>query len=263
MKRFLVFLCIALIFIQSIGSAQNAGQTGTQTMSKQVWNAITSAQRSAILQNIGQASHYITFCGSAGGAFSFDVEESPDGTTWVPFSSAITQLNARSNCGLIVLCGYFNNVSLNGGPSAGTLSAWYSASTGPGPCGLTGNATTGQAPLPICDNLAFTQASGNGSVQPILPAAPTYNSYYCNGWTISLSAPLTGAGTIALEFGNFNCTSVSGFVYTIFLSAATPLVFTIPPPVNKISAGNTLCAQFSGTGTGGINVDINYSYANY
>ncbi len=264
MKRIFFFL----LLLSSFSLAQNAGNTGTQTVSKQVWSSISSAQRSTVVQNIGQAAHYITYCSSSNAAFSFDVEESPDGTTWIPFSPVVTQLNSKSNCGLIVACGYFNNITLNGGPTAGTLSAWYSASTGPGTCYSPGSATSGQSALPLCDQVSFVTLAGNASATAILPAPATANIYYCGGWTISLTGAVsTGLNGISVQFGNSTCSSTSGVVWELILTPSSPLDIAVPAPVDKLplanAAGSTLCASLNGPGTTGVTAYVSYKYATF
>lgn len=127
----LLLLAAAGIFtlIPILGFQGN--NAGTVTFSVRVFNAVTSAQASASVQNNNQAAHWLNYCtnGSATG-ISIELEASFDNSTYFAISPAATD----TGCGVVEAGGYFpyvraNLITLTG--AGANVTAYYSGSSSP------------------------------------------------------------------------------------------------------------------------------------
>ena len=93
--------------------AQNAGNTGTFTVSQIAFSNQTSTGPSVVFKNIGQSAHFLTFCLASGtGNAQVNLEQSFDGVKlWAPMATGITV--GASACNTIQAGGYFQNVRAN------------------------------------------------------------------------------------------------------------------------------------------------------
>ncbi|MCI0403455.1 MAG: hypothetical protein L0212_08030 [Acidobacteria bacterium] len=140
---FLLALFVALCAPLS-SPAQFVGFVGLQTTQQVALNAVSSAQTSAILRNVGQTSHLLTYtispaCNGASDSIRIFLEGSFDGASFVQISNTGTDPSTA----VLFASGYYPVVRANlqnficGG--GGSLTARYSATNAPNgpPTGVT------------------------------------------------------------------------------------------------------------------------------
>jgi hypothetical protein len=246
--------------------AQNAGTTGTFTTSQIAFNNATSIGPSVVFKNIGQSSHWLTYCIVHGsGNAQVALEQSFDGVNnWAPMAVGIIA-NGASGCATIQAGGYFQNVRANiialigsGGPR---ISAWYNASSGPTSFAPPAFTSGGNPASPlICNGSASTVSVANGATQILgLPSTLLPNSavYIC-AYQISFAAVPTG-GAVTFEYGTgSNCATGLTPAWVINTTASTPQIINSPAsatPLFTSGSANELCLA----NTSGANLVVSYS----
>lgn len=106
---------------------QFGGNVGAQTYEVQAFNAAIGVPVSATFKNIGQSSHWLSYCATGATAVEIDLEASNDGTDWF----AISQVGTSTTCGVVSAGGYYQDVRAHILASNGQITAYYSASTFP------------------------------------------------------------------------------------------------------------------------------------
>lgn len=236
-KGLVGILALVIVAVLLFSGFQNAGNTGTFTKAQLAFNAANSNRSSAIFFNIGQAAHYLTYCTASAFVGTIDLEESFDGlTNWIPIAAAT--LNQDTACHVLQAGGYYQNVrSTITGYSQGTISAWYSSSSGPIPFTPTGLSSAGAAPPIVCDQSAIadvltstTGHVGNGALnQP-------GNTYVICGMTISFRAA-TSAGTIILAWAADTTCAGATVGWESWTAAGTPQTFSTSYPLRTSVPG--------------------------
>jgi hypothetical protein len=251
--KLLSALLLVIVLIAVCGF-QNAGNTGTQTVSQIV---VYTAGVSQIFNNIGQSAHYIQFCSTSGNYTGLvDLEGSYDGAThWTTFALANYQVTPLSGCAVLQAGGYYQNVRST--TSATNISAWYNASSGPiayAPAGL----SDGGASAPtLCTHTSETNIAAGQNVAILAP--PTTVGIKICTFQLSLAAtPSTGA--LAFNYSSSNaCTSVIA-LWGLLTFAGTPPVISMGSNIGalfSIPAGNYTC--FYNTSGQTVVVDISYA----
>jgi hypothetical protein len=125
-----LFTIISLMCALALGAqAQFLGYVGGQSTTTKALNAVTASGASGVMENVGQAAHYLTYCIAGGNANSvgIQIEGSEDGTTYNPISS---QGNDTSGCAQLTAAGYFPAIRVNlvtfSAPGGVSLTAYYS-----------------------------------------------------------------------------------------------------------------------------------------
>ncbi len=262
-KVFAAWLGMITLIIASVvflSAFQNAGNTGTFTKAQLVFNAAGANMSSAIFQNIGQGAHYLTYCPS-GFTGTIDLEESFDGSTnWVPIAAA--NPSNDSTCHVLQAGGYYQNVrSTITNRSGGTVSAWYSASSGPIQFASPGINSNGPTSPTQCDQSLTATIITTGTYSSLLADATGRPISVC-GFTISFAAaPGSNTDAVQLGFGS-PCGVGSLYLWYISTTASTPQVIPVGSGQGSIfrigqNAGTNLCIG----NHSGASLEISLSYA--
>ena len=247
LRTLAIVLSSILLSLAICANGQNAGQTGTQTITIQLANNSSATGRIVVPAKalIGAGAHYFTYCTSASG-FSGIAEQSPDGNTshFVPMSTVYGVPPATINgnpCAVVPMGGYFDHPAFNVlSVSGGTFSLWYSASTGPVPIFPTAASSSGAATPPVCDQAAGVNASG------LVLAAPGNSgvSIHICSITVSFQAAPGGSGGFSLisGTGGGNCLGNEQTVWGFIFGTTSPLFYEHPVTLN-LPAGSGLCLQ--------------------
>jgi hypothetical protein len=186
---------------------------------------------------IGAGASYWTYCTTAT-SLSVIAEESPDNVSahFVPVSVTYgVPVTINGNpCAVIQAGGLFAYPSFNVlSIAGGTISVWYSASTGVvstlPPATNSSGATT-----PVqCDSTQGAAAVGAAQAR-IITGAAGKRIYVCGG-TFSLQAAPTGLGSVALVTGTgSNCGTGTATIYSILTNTASPVIFPLGASSNAI-----------------------------
>jgi hypothetical protein len=245
--------------------AQNSGNTGAFTNAQVAFTAQAAVGSSPIFSNIGQAAHFLTFC-NTGFTGTIDLESSFTGKApWTPIAIASFGQNSvtDSGCHVLQAGGYFQNVRATiTYRSAGSVTAWYSSSSGPiafAPAALGSNGPT--SPI-ACDKQNVAAVAPVGAA--VLVGSTGLMKTYACMVTISFNGATT-AGALSLgEATNSNCTTGYVAYWNMTVTANTPQLFALGSPLGSffstVTGGNWLCVQ---TGTIGANATISVSYAQF
>lgn len=215
----LTLLVIALIFFTGF---QNAGNTGTATIA-QVVN-YSAGGISQIFRNVGQSSHYLTYC-LTGYQGSVDLEASFDGTTnWVPLASA-TYTDPTTGCNVLQAGGYYQNIrSVRGAcvvPCA--ISASYSASSGPVSFAPTGLSGLGQTAPAVCNRTKILSVA-NAAVGHLTATNAFFSAVRIYVCAVSISFDgATVAGSVLWQGSPDGCTTLIP-LWQIDTTATTPQI---------------------------------------
>lgn len=264
---------LAIILSAIPARAQFIGYVSGQTTQQKVFTAKASNGQSVTLTNLGNASHFLSYC-NTGFIGTISLLASPDGT----FSQPITLATASyglgnspaapdSACHVIQAGGYFPTVrAAITNYALGSMNAWYSATGLPIGFQPPGLASTGPASAVACDRtFASFVASGQNGVALITNGIPA-GSYYVCQMTLSFDAATT-AGIIQLgDSVNTDCSGgafpPANRVWELAVTATTPQTLTFGGGsgsfLRSITAGHCLVIT---TGTVTANVYIDLSYA--
>lgn len=255
---------VLLLALAGVCHAQFLGYVSSQTVSPlQVFTNQGANSASAILQNIGQSAHFLSYCNTAFRG-TISLEASPDGTFSSPNVIASATYGQQgitdSACHVLQAGGYYQTVRARvSNYLAGTVNAWYTAIASPitfTPAGIGSNGPT--AP-PICDQFVFftlPPSTLEALVTPLVGAQiyVCYMAVSFNGATtagqIQFGSSLTGGG----------CPS---FVanWDMAVTANTPQFFTLGAPLGAFlqeGPGTQLCAN-SGANTATAAISMSFS----
>jgi len=216
---------------------------------------------------IGAGASYWTYCVTSGvSSLQLVAEESPDGNSahTVPVSVVYgIPISINGNlCAVIQAGGLFAYPDLNVlAISGGTISIWYSASTG-----ITSTfppaANSSGATTPIVCDKNLVNAGGLGTTTVILISSSSIagQRIYVCGMTLSFTATPSGNGFMFLYYGTGSTCSVSQVaLWEATVTASTPQTYFIGGNVfATVPPGYNLC--FSTTSVAPA-VDIALAYA--
>lgn len=269
MKRFVsnsVFPAFMIVIITAIVvllsqpgehvSAQNAGTTGTFTISQQV---TYTAGVSQIFRNIGQSAHYLSYCPS-GGNFSgtIDLEESFDGSTnWTPIAFATYVATPLTQCTVLQAGGYFQNIRSVITVVANSVTAQYNATTGPIGFSASAIGTTGTASPTSC-NQSKTVTVTNTSTS-LLAAAVTSSQIRVCAYQITGQQTATGMINIQDSTGASSCTGLTD-LWDINTIVGTPMFYGLGSGLGQLfqtQTAHSLCV----TNNSGQTITVNIAFA--
>ena len=244
-------------------TAQNAGNTGTFTNAQVVFTNLAANGSSAVLQNIGQSAHFLTYC-NTGFSGTIDLEVSFTGSApWTPIASATYgQLGITdSACHVLQAGGYFQNIrSTVSNYSAGSLSAWYSSSSGPiafTPAALGSNGPTSPVACDKTGTQSFAQNTTGGNIVSGLPGAQI--------WVCQMTISFNGAtttGVIQLADGASGACSSLTTRWTENVLSSTQQSQTVGAPLGAFyhtTGGNTSLCFVSTAITASTTIAISYA----
>lgn len=251
MKRWIPILVLALA---SLVHAQNAGNTGTQTMAQAVHFTGVSTT-SDIFRNVGQSSHFLTIC-NTGFSGIISMEESYDGSTnWTTFAS--DSFTSDSACHLLIGGGYFQNTRVKKTVSGGTFVAYYSASSGPIAVNPTSIGSNGNS-IPVgCDQTAVLVV--NDSTTGLVFARQSGLRIAVCGYVLTFAAG-PGNGTLTFKDSTDGCSTTSGTLWLEATLTTSPTRFPFGSgfgSVFRTALGRDLCL----VNASGAPVTVNVSFA--
>lgn len=255
----LIFLfCLSLVWWAASSSvrAQNAGSTGTFTISQKV---TYTAGVSQIFNNIGQSAHYLSYCPS-GGNFSgtIDLEESFDGVTnWTPIAFATYTATPLTQCTVLQAGGYFQNIRSVITIVANTVSASYNATSGPIGFSASAIGTTGTASPTSC-NQSVSVTVANAGVAQLANGVLNSQVRVC---AYQVTGQQTATGVIHIQDSTAlaACAGLTD-VWPINTITGTPMNYQLGAGLGQLFQSQTahsLCV----TNNSGQTVTINMSFA--
>lgn len=243
-------------FPRETAHAQNAGTTGTFTISQQV---TYTAGVSQIFRNIGQSAHYLSYCPS-GGNFSgtIDLEESFDGlTNWTPIAFATYVAAPLTQCTVLQAGGYFQNIRSVITIVANSVTAQYNATTGPIGFSASAIGTTGTASPTSC-NQSKTVTVANASTT-LLASAVTSSQIRVCAYQISGQQTATGVINIQDSTGASSCTGLTD-LWDINTIVGTGMFYSLGSGLGQLfqtQTSHSLCV----TNNSGQTITVNLAYA--
>ncbi len=243
-------------------SAQTAGTIGIQAQQLPVFSAASTTQHSAIFNDIGQGLSILFYCNTSFTGV-IDLEWSPTGVApfYVLTQGSYPSGVPDSSCHTLQLGGYFPNMRASVTPIAGSLSAWYTASSGPIPTVSSGLGTNGPSSPINCDHaINVGLATANFSSLGITPFLTGDTIVLCN-FSVSFNGT-TSAGTVQLGWADTAAHCVSAFgnvTWAAYTTSATPQTYNISTQQRAQSnfATPVPCLQNSS----GATVNFSFSYA--
>lgn len=213
----------------------------TAALAQITWNqpAFTNqatSGRSAIMRNVNQSSHWLTYCaGAATSGGTIEIDGSADGTHWVTISNL--GVLAANQCGVIQGGGYYPAISayLSGVAGAGpSINATYSASSG-------AIATPSNAGYNTTDQPVTMVPIANVQTLSTKSSAYQLSSVQANvlyGATVSN----TNSGTVYVAFAGSSTLYVGGgaLVFMIPVAANQSVSVALPPQGLSFSGGSGL-----------------------
>ncbi len=228
--------------------AQNAGTFGIQAQMIPVFSSQAISASSAIFNDIGQGVNILFYCDTSF-IGTVDLEWSPvQGGTYYPLVTANWSV-ADSKCHTLTVNGYYPQLRSTLTRSAGSMSAWYTSSSGPvgySPAAIGSNGPTSPA---SCDD-GGTVSIASGSTQGVLTPIRTGDVVIVCNFTVSFAAaPSTGTVSIGWST-SISCAGLIGINYdwemnTIAASPQTVVVSNINlrTPLSLTSANQYLCVN--------------------
>lgn len=255
-------LCIGIAGIAEFAHpwdvrAQNAGQSGTSTISQRV---TYTAGVSQIFNNVGQSAHYLQYCPS-GGNFSgtIDIEASFDGTTnWTPIAFATYVATPLTQCTVLQAGGYFQNIRSVITIVANTVSASYNATSGP--IGFASSAVgSNGAASPTSCNQSKTLTITTTTTSLLAASVPNSQIRVC---AYHVSGQQTATGSIVFQSSTDAAACVGGLatIWELDTIAGTPMVFPLGSGLGQLFAtpkANSLCI----TNNSGQTIAVDVSFA--
>lgn len=239
-RRFLLCFLIVVVAMVGFSHAQGSGSVTVATSFVPVFtNQATGASSGGIWQcgttpcaalpDLGSAANYLNYC-NTGFSGTIDLEWSPNPgvVAYIPLSLA--RWTTDSNCHTIQVGGYFPNLRSTLAPTAGSVTAWYTASSAPIaylPPALSSNGQT--APVSCDQNTVFTQTSDN-AVHAIagVNALTTGDVVVVCGFTVSFSAATSASGNYWFGFCTPPSCSPFRATHEEFTTVNTPQRLFVP-----------------------------------
>lgn len=248
------FLVSDTISPRQTASAQNAGTVGIQAQMTPVFSTQASNACGAILPDIGQGQNTL-FVSTTSFSGTVDLEWSPTKTApFYPLVSA-NYVNETSTHNLYV-GGYFPNLrACVSNRTLGSVSAWYSAISGPIPSSYAGLSSSGPTSPIVCDQNT-TQDFAASSLAPIGTISPINSgeTVAVCGFNIGFSAaPSSGALSFEL-FSGSACTGTEALNWKTPTTTATPQFLPIALQQRTFGPNVFACLRNTSTTAGTITV---------
>lgn len=268
----LPYSCVPRWVPTSRVEAQNSGVVGIQTTSIQVFQAQATSASSGgywqcgsptgacpVFQDFGFGSNVLSFCNTAFEG-TIDLEWKPTGaTSWIPLVQASYPGVPDSLCHQLQIGGYWPNMRSTMTRTAGSLSAWYTASSAPIPTVSSGLGTNGPSSPINCDQNVF-QSVATGTTANIGGAGPIQvnDVVAVCGFTISFNGA-TSAGSVSLAWSSSSaCTPGPFNSWFIYTTASTPQTIVVSNPQRGVNISNEYPCLVNSSGA---TVEVSLSFA--
>jgi hypothetical protein len=236
-------LCILALFA-GMAQAQFLGYVAAQTSFQTVFTNQAANGNSATVPNIGQSSHFLSYC-TSGFVGTINLQGSPDGTFVSPVTMASANfVSANTSCKILQAGGYQNAVRASvTNYSAGSVSAWYNGTASPIVFTPAGFSTVGPTAPTTCDQAVAPQVAQSTTVTIFGGGGFSNKNIYLCGFTMSFSAATT-TGTLTLEYGTgTNCATGTTILWSAYVTASTPQTYVVTAPLGTWIApgGASVC----------------------
>lgn len=254
--------------------AQNSGNVGIQAESITVFSSQTTSAASGgywncgitsgacpVLQDIGQGSNLLFYCNTSFQG-TIDLEWTPPPITPSSVYNVIAQAtwNGDSACHSLPFGSYFPNLRSRATISSGSISAWYTAISGPVPFAAPAFGTAGPT-APINCDLNYSFAVPNTNIVLVANPVATGDTVVICGMSVSFNGA-TSAGTIALEWGNSSssgCGSLSSPPsWDAFTTSSTPQYLNVNYQQRSPTVGHNFGCIVNNSGA---SAEVAISYA--
>lgn len=240
MKKLLILACL---WISSVAAVGQAGYFGVGTFSQKIFTN-SNAPAIVAITNIGQSSHWLTFC-VANGTYSvlgIQLEGSYDGSNWFPIADPSSAL---SGCQVLEASGYFPQLRadfINSIPASGTptVTAWYSATQTA--ISSSGIGRTGKSSVPVTSVPDFTFSNTNLKSTP-----QTLSTSAASIYEISVFNPNAGTVYVVITGAQLTSTTTTSAVYGVAAGASRDIHV---PNGFQIAANGTVACATAATGVG-------------
>ena len=242
------FLLVLLIASAMRAHAQSGGTVGVYTREVSVFTNQSTTTHSAIFPDFGFGCNFLSYQ-TNGFTGIIDVEWAPPvpvGTapTYIPLAQASYQAgNPITGFNTLQVGGYFPNMRSTVTPSAGSLSAQYTASAAPCPLFGAGLGSNGPTSPIVCDQSTTLGSIANGAtvgsdgLGPILAGDIVVVCGFQWGFTGA-----TSMGSIAIGWAPTSSCAGAGTSWVTPTTANTPQLFTILlPQRSSLRATQFLC----------------------
>lgn len=273
LRAVLLAAAAVLVGLMAVNAhAQNSGTVGIQAVffpvftnqntsasSGGYWNCGVASGPCPVLQDIGQGTNILSYC-DTNFTGTIDLEWTPAYSPSATFI-VITQATWTNDfgCHSLPFGGYFPNMRATLTGSGGSVSAWYTAISGPTAFAAPAIGSAGPTSPVQCDlNTIGTYASGaiGSSAVMAQPINRTDSVVIC-GMTVSFNGAAS-AGSIRVAYGTSVCASASNTTFQAYTTANTPQILNVPyPQRNAFVANNTPCFF----NTSGASAEVSISYA--
>jgi hypothetical protein len=221
--------------------AQNAGTVGIQAQLTPVFSAQSTTASSggvwqcgrlanpsgvcAYLPDIGQGVNILYYC-DTNFVGTIDLDWSPgNNSTFTTLTSASYSVG-DNGCHTLTLNGYWPQLRSTATVSGGTVTAYYSANSGPVGFSAPAIGSHGATSPVVCDNSGTSVvATGTGGVLPNIQT-PTNTVVLC-GFTISFGAAPT-AGLVELGWSTSSACGTPTYTWAQQTTANSPQIFSVP-----------------------------------
>jgi hypothetical protein len=221
--------------------AQNAGTVGIQAELVPVFSAQSTNRSSGIFADIGQGLN-ILYYSTTSFVGTVTLEWSPNNNgVYLPlvtagFSSADTDTHQ------LTVNGYWPNLRATVAVTSGSVSAWYSASSGPVGFAAPGVGSNGPTSPPVCDQASATVITSTNTAGIIVsPRIVGQTIAVCSfDWSFNGA---TSAGSVALAYSTSSGCPSTSTTWAAYTTSSTPQFMPVglsqrQPP----GAGPYLCA---------------------
>lgn len=218
--------------------AQFIGYVSGQTVQQKVFTNQQANGSSVTLTNLGNASHFLSYC-NTNFAGTISLVASPDGTFTQPITLATASYGQQTvndnSCHVLQAGGYFPTVrAVITNYVSGSVNAWYSASgmvIAFQPPSLN---TNGPASPVACDQtgLGSVVSGTTGNFVTFQNQNPSGKIYVCQ-MTLSFDAATTAGAIDIGQATDGTCTALGTDLWTMNVLATTPQSFTVGGPLGS------------------------------
>lgn len=259
-RRLLIIAFFVMAGLLVSARAQIAGTVGIQTTAIPVFSAQATSAHSAIFNDYGFAANYLQYCTSAfAGTVNLE-SQLPNETSYTQIALAkFPSSSPDTGCHTLQAGGYYPNLRSSVTRTAGTITAWYTASAAPIAYAASGLGTNGATAPIVCDHSVATTiaASANGLLTPGAPLATGDVFVICNA-TVSFNGAAS-AGTVDI-FWDSSASCVSGVVtWESYTTANTPQYFPVPITQRSLNGSPFLYPCFGNLSGASAIVTISYA----
>lgn len=245
--------------------AQNAGNVGIYTKEVTAFTVQASSASSAIFPDFGFGANYLSYC-TVGFSGTINLEWEPPGTSiYIPlaqatYGSGTPDTACRSGTAGLQIGGYYPNLRSTVIMSAGTISAWYTASAAPISAFPPAYGSNGSSSPISCDQNAAASVN-NSTTVALLGSSSAATTILC-GFTISYNGATSAGNDEVVWSLSTACTATVGG-WDAFTTSGTPQTLfigqTLRSPAGPYSVSHIQTPCFVNNSGATAFVSLNYA----